>query len=177
MAQLLAETGIPYLVVFREPLSDRVVNELLKLILKFLADGKVLPTAVRLARERLQEIERVFPAASWLPLLCQASGVEQDLVWTDLGVVPMSPSASLESVVVPAPPLGQQSRWRHHPTNRDHSIPVIRPEAILVPRTTVEKPVAIAIPPVIDYDTLSLERCLTGYYSEVHSLGISADQN
>jgi WD40 repeat protein len=37
-------------------------------------------------------------------------------------------------------------------------------------------PPSIVIPPHVDYDTLSLDRCLTGYYSEVQSLAISADR-
>jgi WD40 repeat protein len=227
MANILAETGVPYLVVTREPLSDRVANELLKLVLKFLAEGKTLPAAVRSARERLQEIERVFPAASWLPLLCQSGAVERDLVWADLAMpvhvprlesasVPLAkdlpvtqaeviPSGVVESKVTtvaenqesirqpviaedrvsvqPVEPVVavQSSIPQPAPMKTENSvvqpvgiasIEVIKPE--VKPLAQPVPPASISIP--IDYDTLSLDRCLTGYYSEVHSLAISADR-
>jgi WD40 repeat protein len=226
MANILAETGVPYLVVTREPLSDRVANELLKLVLKFLAEGKTLPAAVRSARERLQEIERVFPAASWLPLLCQSGAIERDLVWADLAMpvhVPQLESASVplaedlpvtQAEVIPSgvveskvttvaenqgsirqpvaedrvaiqpvePVVAAQSSIAHPaPMEIENSvvqpvgiasIEVIKPE--VKPLAQPVPPASISIP--IDYDTLSLDRCLTGYYSEVHSLAISADR-
>jgi WD domain, G-beta repeat len=167
MAMLLAATGVPYILVTREPLPDRVVNELLKLTLKLMAEGKSLPLAVRAARERLQEIERVFPAASWLPLLCQTGNPTKELQWADLGALPpVEPRQN--------PSLGRGMAWDSSSSLSGAESSMLQlPEPELIQPTP---PSSIAIPPNIDYDTLSLDRCLTGYHSEVHSLAISADR-
>jgi WD40 repeat protein len=67
----LLDLPLPQLVVFREALPEAVALEFYKLLCKFLADGQLLSTAVRNAREKLQAIESTFPAASWLPVICQ----------------------------------------------------------------------------------------------------------
>jgi hypothetical protein len=67
----LLDLPLPQLVVFREALPEAVALEFYKLLGKFLADGQLLPMAVRSAREKLQAIESTFPAASWLPVICQ----------------------------------------------------------------------------------------------------------
>jgi CHASE2 domain-containing sensor protein len=55
----------------REPVPDLVAQEFLKNFLVAFAGGKLLYTAVREARERLQGWENNFPCASWLPVICQ----------------------------------------------------------------------------------------------------------
>jgi WD domain, G-beta repeat len=187
MAGILAETGVPYILTTREPLPDRVMNELLKLTMKLMADGKPLAAAVRTARERLQEIERVFPAASWLPLLCQTGQPEQDLVWADLAALP-----PIEPGVTSEPVLQALPGWAAAIEDPSYLLSAKAPAAALsgdlidpeVPVTDLpevqisqqpQPPSSIEIPPHIDYDTMSLDRCLTGYYSEVHGLAISSD--
>ncbi len=178
MAALLAETGVPYILVTREPLPDRVVNELLKLTMKLMADGQSLPLAVKAARARLQEIERVFPAASWLPLLCQTGNPERDLQWSDLGALP--PVAPLEQSVPPVDVLGpvtDSHRLSPETVSADlRSAGELAPSPPELPMSPpIQPPSSIEIPPNIDYDTMSLDRCLTGYYSEVNALAISTD--
>jgi WD40 repeat protein len=71
LAAGLAEVGIPHMIVMREIMPDRVANEFTKLILKSMASGRSLPIALRDSRIKLQKVERVFPAVSWLPVLFQ----------------------------------------------------------------------------------------------------------
>jgi hypothetical protein len=185
MAALLAETGVPYILVTREPLPDRVVNELLKLTMRLMAEGKSLPLAVQAARARLQEVERVFPAASWLPLLCQTGQPGQDLQWADLGALP--PVAPLAQSVLPVHSLEPVADYPSHRLSAatvsadlidsgSGELTATLPELPISPQAQqIQPPSSIEIPPNIDYDTMSLDRCLTGYYSEVHALAISSD--
>ncbi|GET39969.1 CHASE2 domain-containing protein [Microseira wollei] len=71
LARALADLHIPQIIVMREPVPDLVAQEFLKYFLQEFADGKPLYLAVRAARERLQGLEDDFPAASWLPIICQ----------------------------------------------------------------------------------------------------------
>ena len=71
LARALANLHIPHIIVMREPVPDLVAQEFLKYFLQEFADGKSLYLAVRSARERLQGLEDKFPAASWLPIICQ----------------------------------------------------------------------------------------------------------
>ena len=71
LARALADLHIPQIIVMREPVPDLVAQEFLKYFLQEFADGKPLYLAVRSARERLQGLEDEFPAASWLPIICQ----------------------------------------------------------------------------------------------------------
>ncbi|MEZ2232584.1 pentapeptide repeat-containing protein [Microcoleus sp.] len=71
LANQLAQLHIPQIIVFREPVPDRVAQEFLKNFLTAFASGKSFYLAVREARERLQSLENHFPCASWLPVICQ----------------------------------------------------------------------------------------------------------
>lgn len=71
LAHALGDLHIPQIIVMREPVPDLVAQEFLKYFLQEFADGKPLYLAVRSAREKLQGLEDDFPAASWLPIICQ----------------------------------------------------------------------------------------------------------
>ena len=71
LARQLAELHIPQIIVFREPVPDRVAQEFLKNFLTAFAGGKSFYLAVREAREKLQPLEQYFPCATWLPVICQ----------------------------------------------------------------------------------------------------------
>lgn len=68
----LASVGIPYTIVMREPIPDKVAHVFLTYFLEyFFVQGKTLHQSVRLAREKLQGMEDEFPCATWLPVICQ----------------------------------------------------------------------------------------------------------
>ena len=71
LATELADVRVPQMVVMREAVQDQVAQEFVKLLLKACSGGKSLQLSVREARERLQAIEKVVPAASWLPVVYQ----------------------------------------------------------------------------------------------------------
>lgn len=73
LARALADLHIPQIIVMREPVPDLVAQEFLKYFLQEFADGKSLYLAVQSARKKLQGLEDEFPAASWLPIICQHS--------------------------------------------------------------------------------------------------------
>jgi WD40 repeat protein len=182
MATLLAETGVPYILVMREPLPDRVVNELLKLTLKLMSDGQSLPLAVRAARERLLEIERVFPAASWLPMLCQTKTPAQDLQWADLGALPPLESITVQSLLASSQPPEVAVDPTNPPSSPIESSGFMDSGALdsSLVEALVLDPIESMLngntPVNIDYNVTALDICLTGYHSEVYSLAISADR-
>ncbi len=61
------------MIVMREPIPDLVAQEFLKHFLATFAGGLPLYQAVREAREKLQGLEKSFPCATWLPVICQHS--------------------------------------------------------------------------------------------------------
>ncbi len=70
LAQELSDLHIPQMIVMREPVPDKVAQEFLKYFLPAFAGGKPFYLAVREARERLQGLEKEFPCATWLPVIC-----------------------------------------------------------------------------------------------------------
>lgn len=154
LASELIDLEIPYLVVMREAVQDQVAQEFVKLLLKSFAGGKSLQLAVREARERLQAIEKVVPAASWLPVICQHIPDSQSS-WQQMA---RTISSSTDSGEIRNQRLGLEA------TNM---IEYIEPVAA----TTPSKP-TLDIP----YSRLTLVRQLTGYFSEVHSLALSQDR-
>ena len=67
---------LPVAIVMREPVADRVAQSFLKYFLRAFAAGEDLQLAVRQAREQLRGLEGEFPAASWLPVICQHPAIE-----------------------------------------------------------------------------------------------------
>ncbi|WP_310416720.1 hypothetical protein [Chamaesiphon sp. OTE_8_metabat_110] len=153
LAGELADLQIPNLIVMREAVQDQVAQEFVKLFLKAFSGGKSLQLAVRDARERLQAIEKVVPAASCLPMLCQQIS---------------SPASSwnrLAHINFKSPELlGVSQNWAD--TEATGMIADADLESGIVTTTILES---------IAYDRLTLVHQLTGYYSEVYALAISAD--
>ena len=65
----------------REPVPDVVAQEFLKHFLSEFSSGQSLYAAMRLARERLQGLEREYPCATWLPIICQ-NAAEPSMIWS-----------------------------------------------------------------------------------------------
>jgi CHASE2 domain-containing sensor protein len=90
LAQDLADLHIPQVIVMRQPVPDRVAQAFLTTFLQTFSAGRSLYYAVREAREKLQLIERDFPCATWLPVICQN---------------PAAPTVQWSDWCVPAPTL------------------------------------------------------------------------
>ncbi|MCC3582656.1 HEAT repeat domain-containing protein [Microcoleus sp. PH2017_30_WIL_O_A] len=83
IARDLAELQIPQIIAMREPVADLVAKEFLKYFLDSFSKGQHLYLAVREARERLHGLEKDFPCASWLPVICQ-NPAENPVTWQGL---------------------------------------------------------------------------------------------
>jgi hypothetical protein len=62
---------------------DLVAQEFVKHFLEAFSGGQSFYLAVRYARLRLQGLEDEFPAASWLPVICQ-NPTQDSLSWQQL---------------------------------------------------------------------------------------------
>ncbi|MEM6401114.1 MAG: CHASE2 domain-containing protein, partial [Cyanobacteria bacterium P01_D01_bin.116] len=87
LATEFADLQIPYLIVMREVVPDKVAQEFLKSFLKAFVNDVPVYKALREARERLQGLELDFPCASWLPTIYQHQA-EAPLTWQSLTVIP-----------------------------------------------------------------------------------------
>ncbi|MDY6902713.1 MAG: CHAT domain-containing protein [Cyanobacteriota bacterium] len=77
LANTLEKLHIPTIIVMREPVPNKVAQEFFKHFLTaFALSHKSLNLSVRQAREQLGILERDFPGASWLPVICQNPAVE-----------------------------------------------------------------------------------------------------
>ena len=83
LAHEFAPLQIPQMIVMREPVPDRVAQEFLECFLEAFARGGSLYLAVREAREKLQGLEKQFPCATWLPIICQ-NPAEIPSTWQEL---------------------------------------------------------------------------------------------
>ena len=152
LASELVDLQIPHLIVMREAVQDQVATEFVKLLLKAFSGGKSLPLAAREAREKLQAIEKVVPAASWLPVVCRAAG-SQPATWDGFAHVIVSQTDPVELV----------KNWSDTEAtgmvNWDDK------------STALPAPTAIKIA----YEQLTIAHKLTGYFSETYSLTFSRD--
>jgi branched-chain amino acid transport system substrate-binding protein len=71
LAQRLADLNIPYVIVMRERVPDQVALEFFKTFLTSFSQGKVLHSALHIARQKLAGYGDRYPCAHWLPVLCQ----------------------------------------------------------------------------------------------------------
>jgi|GEM_PF-7105264 len=71
LANTLADSGIPTIIVMRDMLTNKIAEEFLKHFLRAFSSGQSLYASVREARQRLQLLEEQFPCASWLPVIFQ----------------------------------------------------------------------------------------------------------
>jgi hypothetical protein len=90
LARQLADLNLPYIIVWREEVPDKIAQKFLKYFLSSFAEGKSLFTAVGEARDKLKEladdkdIEKQLPGVSWLPIICRNT-IEPPPTWQDLG--------------------------------------------------------------------------------------------
>lgn len=71
LAQELQDCQIPYIIVMRELVPDRVAQCFFKYFLENFTKGNPFYRAVREAQQRLQGLEGEFPCATWLPVIYQ----------------------------------------------------------------------------------------------------------
>ncbi len=71
LAWEFADLQIPQIILFKEPVPDKIAQTFLNYFLSAFASGESLYLSVRQARERLQGLENRFPCATWLPTICQ----------------------------------------------------------------------------------------------------------
>ena len=85
LARDLEKLHIPTVVVMREPVPNRVAQVFFyQFLLAFAHEHLPLYLAFQQARRQLQGLENDFPAASWLPVICQNLAVEPP-TWQRLG--------------------------------------------------------------------------------------------
>jgi hypothetical protein len=149
LAAELADVGIPQLIVMREAVQDQVAQEFVKLLLKACSSGKSLQLAVREARERLVAIEKVVPAASWMPVVYQQP-TQPPMSWQQLARRSFELDVADVSV-----------SWME-----------VDPTTIGMTDMTNAPPALVALMN-IPYDRLAEVHRLTGYFSEVYSLAFS----
>ena len=95
LAQALEKLHIPTVIVMREPIPNCVAQEFFQeFISGFALEQLPLYLAVQQARRKLQGLEDDFPAASWLPVICQNLAVESPN-WIQLGGTPPCPYRGL----------------------------------------------------------------------------------
>ncbi|MGF1524850.1 MAG: CHAT domain-containing protein [Leptolyngbyaceae cyanobacterium] len=95
LAQSLEKLYIPTVIVMREPIPNQVAQVFFQQFLNaFALDQLPLYLAVQQARRKLQGLEDDFPAASWLPVICQNLAVESP-TWIKLGGTPPCPYRGL----------------------------------------------------------------------------------
>lgn len=80
LADSLAGLQIPFSVVFRESVPDEVAIEFLRTFLDKFSNGELLYPSLRAARNKLRNLDSEYPAASWLPIICQSQS-QRELVW------------------------------------------------------------------------------------------------
>jgi branched-chain amino acid transport system substrate-binding protein len=80
LASKLTELGIPQVIVMREPVPDEVAKLFLQEFLSLFSRGEKFHLAVRQAQEKLEDVENIYPYASWLPIICQ-NPAETSLHW------------------------------------------------------------------------------------------------
>ena len=151
LASELVDLQIPNLIVMREAVQDQVAQEFVKLFLKAFSGGKSLPLAVRDARERLKAIEKVVPDASCLPILCQQMATPVTN-WNRMAHITIKSKEILG---------GLSQNWTEAEATGMVAIADAEIREIEVQQ--------------IPYDRISLVHQITGYFSEVYTLALSAD--
>lgn len=83
LAQALADLQIPQVIVMRELVADRAAQSFFRHFLTTFARHQSLYSAVREARERLEQLENEYPCSTWLPVICQ-NPAEPLVTWSSL---------------------------------------------------------------------------------------------
>ena len=95
LANALEKLHIPQVIVMREPVPNLIAEQFFHHFLIAFAVNKLpLYRAVKQARRQLQGLEQEYPAASWLPIICQNPAVRSP-TWLDLGGIPPCPYRGL----------------------------------------------------------------------------------
>ena len=90
LAEQLADLKLPYIIVWREAVPDKIAQYFLKYFLSSFAEGKCLFTSMRDARVKLQELTDIedphnqLPGVNWLPIICQNT-TDSPPSWKNLG--------------------------------------------------------------------------------------------
>ena len=90
LAKQLADLHLPYIIVWREPVPDKIAQKFLQYFLSSYAEGKTLFNSVRDARIKLVELtnsaekEKQIPGLEWLPIICKNT-THAPPTWEDLG--------------------------------------------------------------------------------------------
>ena len=90
LAQQLSDLNLPLIIVWREPVPDKIAQRFLEYFLSSYARGKSLYNSVRDARIKLVELtpnsdkDKKLPGINWLPIICHNS-LDIPPNWEDLG--------------------------------------------------------------------------------------------
>lgn len=78
LAEDLVAGGLPLpsMIVMRAPIPDKIAQDFVKCLFKYLGEGYLLFLAVRKAKDDLHKWESEFPGASAIPVLCQQQTFE-----------------------------------------------------------------------------------------------------
>ncbi|HAZ44469.1 MAG TPA: hypothetical protein DDW76_09430 [Cyanobacteria bacterium UBA11369] len=71
LARDIADLQIPSVFVMREPVPDKVAQIFVKNFLEIFDQNGTLYASFQQARESLKTLEKDYPCASWLPVICQ----------------------------------------------------------------------------------------------------------
>ncbi len=93
LAKDLATLHLAQTIVMTEMIPDSVAHVFIKEFLRSFAENQPLYLAVRQAREKLQPLEKQYPCATWLPIICQ-NPASLPLSWQHLQGLDVSPSLS-----------------------------------------------------------------------------------
>ncbi|RUT08805.1 hypothetical protein DSM106972_008580 [Dulcicalothrix desertica PCC 7102] len=90
LAKQLADLNLPYIIVWREEVPDKLAQKFLQYFLNSFSQGESLFNSVRQARDKLcelandKDIEKRLPGVSWLPIICKNTTIPAPN-WEDLG--------------------------------------------------------------------------------------------
>ncbi|MEM7717497.1 MAG: CHAT domain-containing protein, partial [Cyanobacteria bacterium P01_A01_bin.68] len=86
----LAKINLPYVIVWRESVPDKVAQKFIEFFLSSYSQGESLFNAVKQARIQLKELildedeNNQIPGLNWLPIIC-TSTINQPPTWQNLG--------------------------------------------------------------------------------------------
>ena len=109
LAQALSDLQLPQMIVMREVIPDHVAHKFLEYFLDAFARGLSFYQSVRYARECLAGLEKVYPCASWLPVIYQHPG-RTPPDWEDLQQTLATPALLKARAPAAGPPSWSLSR-------------------------------------------------------------------
>ena len=90
LAQDLSNLHLAQIIVMGEMIPDAVAHVFIRQFLQSFASNEPLYLAVRQAREKLQPLEKKYPCATWLPIICQ-NPASLPLTWQSLQGLQFNP--------------------------------------------------------------------------------------